>query len=238
MTEKIYNVEYLIRDLDGSRYFIPDFAKHRPACIRMLNGEMHEPETHRIVKKLLEHRPGNIVHAGTFFGDMLPNFSKFCSHTVFAFEPVLESYILAKMTVDYNALENVFLLNAALGRDVGIVKINTGIKQNLHHGGASYIDDHGQIVSQLTIDSFQIKQLSIIQLDVEGFEFNALSGATHSISASKPVIMIEDNNNECAGLLHGLEYEYSGQIPGLKIWCHRESVIDKKFVQDCITQAS
>ena len=64
-----------------------------------------------------------MVHAGTFFGDMLPSLSAKCPATVFAFEPVLENYVLAKLTVSENNLGNVLLLNSALGSSYGISSI-------------------------------------------------------------------------------------------------------------------
>ena len=45
------------------------------------------------------------------------------------------------------------------------------------------------------------RSLSIIQLDVERHELEALRGASETIKKNHPIVMIEDNKNECAGFL-------------------------------------
>jgi hypothetical protein len=85
-----------------------------------LSGRLYEPRTDKLVSRFLECRGGDLIHAGTFFGDMLPTFSRSCPGTVYAFEPVLENFILAKLCVDTNKLENVFLINAGLGDNLSI----------------------------------------------------------------------------------------------------------------------
>ena len=63
----------------------------------------------------------------------------------------------------------------------------------------------------------------LIQLDVEGHELIALTGAQETIKKTRPVIAIEDNNNNCTEFLFSLEYESVGQIPGLTIWVPNEN---------------
>lgn len=202
----------------GEIFFVPKYASNRPASKRVLNKTFYEPETHKLIPKLLAERPGDMVHAGTFFGDMLPTFSRASEHTIYAFEPVLENYLLAKLCVEANDIENVFLLNAALGASIGIAKMDTGGASEVHRGGASQVGDIGQCTAMLTIDNFGLSNTSIIQLDVEGFELNALRGAAQTIERNSPVIMIEDNSNNCGEYLKHLDYESCGQIPGLRVW--------------------
>jgi FkbM family methyltransferase len=206
----------------GEIFFVPKYASSRPASKRVLNKVFYEPDTHRLVPKLLAERPGDMVHAGTFFGDMLPTFSQASEHTIYAFEPVLENYLLAKMCVEANELENVFLLNAALGASTGIVKMNTGGVSEAHRGGASQVGHIGQRTAMLTIDNLGLSNASIIQLDVEGFELSALRGAAQTIERNSPVIMIEDNSNDCGDYLKKLEYKYCGKIPGLSVWARNK----------------
>jgi FkbM family methyltransferase len=199
-------------------FFVPDFAAHRPASKAILRGQLYEPATHIFIAEYLKTRPGNLIHAGTFFGDMLPSFSNACSDTVYAFEPVMESYLLAKLCVQQNQLENVILLNAGLGSKISVSHIDTGECDGVHRGGGSEIGVRGQITSLLTIDSLGINNLSIIQLDVEGYELESLRGAAETISRNFPAVLIEDNNDECAGFLKQKNYSFCGEIPGLSIW--------------------
>lgn len=229
-----FNLSFARVDTSAGSFFVPKYAEHRPASRAILNGQFHEPKTHSIIAELLSIRPGNIVHAGTFFGDMLPSFSKACSGTVYAFEPVLENYVLAKLCVEQNNLENVLLQNAGLSSSIAVARVNTGVQQGAHRGGASQISDSGQITALVTIDSLGISDLSVIQLDVEGHEFEALRGAVETVSANQPLIMIEDNEDNCQEFLHSIGYQYVGEIPGLRIWKAKQDDIDVQNILDMI----
>lgn len=62
--------------------------------------------------KILNYRKsGSVFHAGTFFGDMLHTYSR-SARTVYAFEPVLENYVLAKQNAERLGLRNAVLINA------------------------------------------------------------------------------------------------------------------------------
>jgi hypothetical protein len=102
-------LDFAVRTIGRNSYFIPEYAMHRPLCKNLMKGKLHEPRKHKLVDAVMRRRPGNMVHAGTFFSDMLPSFSAKCPGTVFAFEPVLENYVLAKLTVSDNNHGNVLL---------------------------------------------------------------------------------------------------------------------------------
>jgi FkbM family methyltransferase len=217
-----YGVEFTHLTLDGNQYFVPTYALHRPAVKKLLSGTLYEPDTHDFVREFCKSFKGSIVHAGTFFGDMLPNFSRFASGNVYAFEPVFENYILAKLCVDSNNLQNVILINSALSDRIGNLNINTS-QGDRHAGGGSTISDKGSICAAINIDRLNIGDLVLIQLDVEGHELIALAGAQETIQRSRPVIAIEDNKGNCAGFLRDINYERAGHIPGLTIWIPSEN---------------
>jgi FkbM family methyltransferase len=203
---------------DRGIYFVPKYAEHRPACQAILSGQMYEPDTHELVHNILQRKTGSMIHAGTFFGDMLPTFSRSCPGTVYAFEPVLENYVLAKLCIDSNKLENVYLQNAGLSDSTSIAHIDTGDQGGTHRGGGSRLSEAGQLVGLVTIDSLGLDGVVIIQLDVEGHELPALKGARGTIERNYPVIMIEDNPRVCGPFLEEMGYQCIGAIPGLLIW--------------------
>lgn len=213
-----YSVEFTTAAVGDDLYLVPKYASHRPAALSILSGGLYEPLTHRLVAKLLAELGGDMVHAGTFFGDMLPSFSRACSGAVYAFEPVLENYILAKLSIERNQLSNVIMVNAALGEHIGVGHVQTQAGDSQHCGGGSHVAQSGQITTIGTIDSFDIENLSIVQLDVEGYELRALRGASESLRRCQSVVLIEDNADECAGFLQDRGYEFAGEIPGLKVW--------------------
>jgi FkbM family methyltransferase len=223
LNDENFQIEFTNLTLSGNQYFVPKYALHRPAVNDLLNGSLYEPDTHNFVREFCESFNGSIVHAGTFFGDMIPNFSKSVSGKVYAFEPVFENYILAKLCVNSNKLSNVILMNSALSDDLGNLYINTSGRDGKHAGGGSKISDMGDICVAINIDRLNIDDLVLIQLDVEGHELIALTGAQETIKKSRPVIAIEDNNDNCTEFLFSLKYECVGEIPGLTIWVPSEN---------------
>lgn len=218
LDEGTFQIEFKSALIDGRKYFVPSYALHRPAVKCVLKGEMSEPETHTMVELLGLHRAGSIVHAGTFFGDMLPNFSKFTQGRVYAFEPVLENYVLAKLCVEQNDLTNVVIINSALSDSIANLKINTVQGNGIHAGGSSTISNSGHMCTSLKIDNLEADDIVLIQLDVEGHELQALSGALETIKRCRPVIAIEDNEKACDSFLTDIDYQFVKKIPGLKIW--------------------
>jgi FkbM family methyltransferase len=159
-----------------------------------------------------------MVHAGTFFGDMLPSFSRKTPGSVYAFEPVIENYLFSRAVVEQNQLDNVVLLHAGLGEQPGTALVET-MRDQRHLGGTSQIisDAHEplhrpQRTPLLTIDQLGISDLSLIQLDVEGFELPVLKGAANAIQAHQPVVVVEDNRDDCGAFLARLGYEEAGRI--------------------------
>lgn len=217
-----YEIQFTTVDFDGVTYFIPNYAAHKPASRSFLQGRIYEPDTHTFVRRFLESNPGSMVHAGTFFGDMLPNFSKFTPGLVYAFEPVIENYTLARLCVEKNNLDNVILINCALTESLVNVRVNTFDSQGRHSGGGSTISHRGRICPGINIDRLKLDGLTLIHLDIEGHELNALIGASHTINTHRPTIAIEDNNKECASFLSKISYRHAGRLPGLNIWTPKE----------------
>ncbi len=223
LQDEKFEIEFIHLILTGDQYFVPKYASHRPAVKKLLTGTLYEPDTHEFVRDFCNSFNGSIVHAGTFFGDMIPAFSRSVSGKVFAFEPVFENYILAKLCVDHNDLSNVVLMNLALSDRLDNLYIDTYEGNGRHAGGGSTISNEGTICAATSIDRLGIEDLVLIQLDVEGHELIALTGAQSTIRKCRPVIAIEDNHNNCSEFLMNLEYERIGRIPGLTLWAPIEN---------------
>ena len=222
LSSRTYQIEFTRVDIGGAAYFVPAYGRDRPAARSILRGDFYEPLTHALVGLLLAARPGDMVHAGTFFGDMLPSFSRKCPGAVYAFEPVLESYVLAKQSVEQNRLTNVVLFNAALGSTLSVAHVNTTRQDGSHRGGASHVADAGQPTATLPIDALGLRNLAVLQLDVEGHEIEALEGARNTIESARPFILVEDNARQCAEYLSNLGYRSGGAVPGLSLWAADE----------------
>jgi FkbM family methyltransferase len=169
--------------------------------MRILAGEIYEPQT---IKFLATNcSDGDLVHAGTYFGDFLPALSRACAPgaLVWAFEPNFENFRCAEITCLINGLKNVRLMHAALGEKAETRIIATTDARGAALGGASrLLGDHTmgrpgktEKVNVAPVDQLvpQERRVSIVQLDVEGQEQRALFGCLQTIIRWRPVIVVE-----------------------------------------------
>lgn len=180
-------------------YCVPESARHRPAAKAILGGDVYEPQTLAYMVANCGNR--DIVHAGTFFGDFLPALSAALhpGSLLWAFEPNHENYCCANITVALNYLENTRLENFGLGARNEQLFVQTRDSNGLPLGGGSRIvesnegcenKDPVQVVSiDDTIPSG--RDIGIIQLDVEGYEKQALTGALATIRRCLPILILE-----------------------------------------------
>lgn len=185
-------------------YSIPSNCISRPAVRRLLDGRAHEPDT---IEYMRTHcGEGDIVHAGTFYGDFLPGLSSAISERarIWAFEPNYDNYRCAQMTIILNDLKNVELQNIGLGEKESTKRFRIQRPSGEHMGGGSQIvkedDPWGGTIVNIKINSLDRcvpadRTVSIIQLDVEGYEEEALKGAAATIQRCLPILILEDENN-------------------------------------------
>jgi FkbM family methyltransferase len=185
-------------------YCVPVSGLHRPAALCVQAGDVWEART---IEFITSHcKGGDIVHAGTFFGDFLPALASALtgSGKVWAFEPNPESYRCAAITIQLNQLSNVELINAGLGERSGAQPFITHAFNGIALGGSSQMAPSGAdsweargdrtVMVQLeTIDDTvpAHRPVSIIHLDVEGYEKRALAGAMRTIERQRPVLVVE-----------------------------------------------
>jgi FkbM family methyltransferase len=181
-------------------YCVPRASQHRPVAQAILASGVWEAETLDLVRGA--DREGDIVHAGTFFGDFLPALarSRADGALVWAFEPGDENYRCTEITIAFNGLENVELANVGLDARGGTALLATGDREGLPLGGASRIIDPARArwwdneqVQVVAVDEVvgADRSVSAIHLDVEGHEQEALAGALHTIARCRPLIVLE-----------------------------------------------
>jgi FkbM family methyltransferase len=179
---------------------VPETSRHRPAAQKILFNDVYEPETIEFITSNCGE--GDIVHAGAYFGDFLPALSKGCASPakVWAFEPNPENYRCARITGLINDLKNVEIINAGLGEKKEYLFMKTSDESGRSLGGTSKIvgkdcdlQDGLSSVRIVTVDDVVEKDrnVSIIQLDVEGHEKEALCGAIKTIQRCLPIIVVE-----------------------------------------------
>ena len=198
--DNVMNVNVAYNKYGG--YCMPVSSQHRTLNQNILKGKIFEPDT---IAYMVEHaKEGDIVHAGTFFGDFLPAISRGVSEKakIWAFEPNPESYRCAQITMMLNDIQNVSLVKAGLGATPSKMNLTTQDKKGVRLGGSSTIKGENKEApntQQIDIKSIdrsipKDRSMSIIQLDVEGFENQAIMGALETIKRCKPILILEDDH--------------------------------------------
>lgn len=200
------------RGLDGSvlqcciaynrhgAYCVPLSSRHRPAAQAILAGRVWEPDTIALVRD--RAAAGNVVHAGTYFGDFLPALSAACGsgHKVYAFEPNPENFRCAQVTNLLNGSSNVELTHAALGSRNGRLPFRVVDERGAALGGESRVIDEADsdqdcvMVEIVALDDVLPVEdtIAVMQFDVEGSEQSALQGALKTILRCRPVLVLEN----------------------------------------------
>lgn len=149
-------------------------------CIRQNMIELHQ-------KNIIQG--SSLIQAGGNSGLYPVLFTEFFN-PVITFEPNPVNF---HCLVNNCQIPNVIKFNAALGakngrvRSVELFWSNTGMNKVEEVSDSDYIP-------MTTIDSFEFQDVGMIQLDVEGFEFEVLKGAMKTIKNNRPVIMVETND--------------------------------------------
>ncbi|WP_299163157.1 FkbM family methyltransferase [Accumulibacter sp.] len=114
--------------------------------------------------------------------------------TVFSFEPSTKIYQRARKNISINAKTNIHLSSTALGSAVGTVGfLDTSDQVNI---GESKIQENATTKVELdTMDNALANNnnISLIKIDVEGFEKDVIRGAQNVLQANRPALVIELN---------------------------------------------
>lgn len=177
----------MIAENKWGKYSIPEEVNYTYTAKYILNGGVHEDTTIDFIKSV----SGTIIHVGAGFGDFLPAL-KNCDKVI-TFEPNPLMYKSALETIKLNNISNVEIHPYAIGNHDGTSLLKIKDNEGKEMGPRSEIDKSGEQVNMVKLDSFIDKddKISLIHLDLEGYEFEALMGAKDIIERDKPIIVLE-----------------------------------------------
>jgi FkbM family methyltransferase len=146
--------------------------------------------------------------------------SKFCDvKDIVVFEPNPRAIALLKINLALNSCDNVDLsyLGVALGSGEGSFRLFQPHADNL--GGTQLIEaERGRVRSIRGDDVLLSRPVDVLKIDVEGMEFEVLSGLSQTINRWRPVIFIE---------------VWAQARPNLVGWCDGQGyVLAKEFAYD------
>lgn len=138
---------------------------------------------------------GNIIDAGAYIGDSSLLFAKMTKGTVYAWEAMNENCAYIKKTIQLNGLNNVEIINKAVGRKSSHAVINKNENLNwstmLPYDNRNY-DEQAELEMQSIDDFVTEKQvlISLIKLHIEGMESEAIRGAENTLKEQRPALLI------------------------------------------------
>jgi FkbM family methyltransferase len=159
------------------------------------------PKYEEVFKKFLGETGGSAVQAGGYCGVFPCSMASFFDR-VYTFEPDPANFtclILNSMKVG----GKVFAFNSLLGNRHRMQGLTNLVATNR---GMNVAAPYGHIPT-LLIDDLKAQDVRYIQLDTEGSEYEILEGATETITNWKPLISVEDNNQNIRELLENLGYK-------------------------------
>lgn len=159
-----------------------------------------------------------VVTAGAHIGMYTRFYSKEFK-TVYAFEPDPLSFECLVNNVKEN---NVIKMQCALGNDNRVIELDrSGPHKHLTYkvGEPSEID----YIPMIKVDNLGLRACDLLQLDVEGYEYEIMKGAVETIAKFHPVIIAEKNLNgniekEILEFLTPLGYKFVDQTRHDNIW--------------------
>jgi FkbM family methyltransferase len=144
--------------------------------------------------------------------------------TVYTFEPEAENfYFLASNCYESNIIK----FNAALGSRSGFVSLNKLEKTNQGQFEVSITGN--DIIPIMTIDGFNFPDVDLIQLDIEGYELEAVIGGINTIKKFKPVLALEISfitpSEKLFRLLYELGYILIAKSSADLIFVHKDNMV-------------
>lgn len=173
--------------------------------VEMLNSIFKQNDSYSLKKGILLDIGSNIGNHTLYF------FKNNIIKSAYCFEPVKDTFQILQKNIEINNLQNkVKLFNIGVGESQGTAQIASYNKSNT---GSSQlkISNKGDIPI-IAIDEINFEQnISLVKIDVEGFELSVIKGMLNTLKIHKPLIFIEIRNQffeEIIAHLQALGYEF------------------------------
>lgn len=138
---------------------------------------------------------GNCLDIGANIGTHTLVLADYFSQ-VHAFEPQPDIFEILTSNVKVNKKRNVILHKHGLGDKSEVVSMDCMDSTKKKNPGGRGIARNGEgclDISVKTLDSLNLKNISLIKLDVEGYEGKVLQGGMKTIQDQSPVVILEEH---------------------------------------------
>jgi FkbM family methyltransferase len=176
-----YDHSVLKQDIDGETdwFYYPSLDHAWQVLVPHYLDDVKEKYFKYVVNKKV------VVSAGGHIGMFARFYSKIFER-VYIFEPIPFHFFCL---VNNNQSDNVIKLQCALGDENKLVGMHDPHRKNLTYE----VDPNttNAIFPTITLDTLNLDACDLLQLDVEGYELQAVRGAVETIKKYKPVIILE-----------------------------------------------
>jgi FkbM family methyltransferase len=121
---------------------------------------------------------------------------------IYSFEPYSDSFSLLQRNIAFNKLSNIIPVQAAISNENGEKKLFITGSDNTGMTGLTKAENFSgriETVQAISLDEWikktRLKRITIIKMDIEGSEYNALKGMEGLLQKCKPVLFIEISNS-------------------------------------------
>ncbi len=149
----------------------------------------------------LVHRGNTVFDVGANIGETTLHFARLIGPEgqVFSFEPDPYNHERARSNISLNDFSNITLLQVGMAEEEKEVRLftvdqhNLGMNRILPEESSSGFDS--ALIRCRTLDSVvqdeDVSHVSLIKMDIEGYEMNALRGARGTLERFRPALFIE-----------------------------------------------
>lgn len=186
-TELLQDSYQIVHDKRGLMFLIDleeDLIKKA-----LLHGEW---EGHLGALMLPYLRPGSLIlDIGAHIGTYGINLAKYVENDgyVIAFEPNPKIYQELLHNIRLNNIQNILALPIAIGDKEEVGTMHT--QQSNNEGNTLFCPSNQGTIRSIPLDILDLTNISLIKIDVEGYEKYVLLGAIDTILRERPVIFIE-----------------------------------------------
>jgi FkbM family methyltransferase len=135
---------------------------------------------------------GIVLDVGANIGTHTLAYAKLAKQVI-AFEPVIGLFTMLCTNLALNCIENVLPLNIAVGQKNGITSVSIPDYSVENNFGSCSVSVGNQQVHMDNIDHYNLSDVSMIKIDVEGYEQQVLEGAMETIARCKPALYVEND---------------------------------------------
>lgn len=167
-----------------------------------------------------QYATGVVLDVGANIGTHTLAYAQYAKHVI-AFEPIIGIFNVLCANLALNCIENVTPLSIAAGDENKVVKAQSPDFNVVNNFGAFSVGSGDFHCPVRTIDHLWLSDVTLIKIDVEGYELEVLRGAVETIARCKPALYVENDrqekSEELCKFIESLDYSMTDHVVPLVV---------------------